>query len=150
MRKNADHKKLHIWILFMQCFILKFTVALGNSNFITNTIDTAVIRSSRLLVFCKKGVLTNFAKFTKKHLRQNLVLKQAADLQSLTLSRKGDSATYLFVNSAEFLIRIFLIIIGSSHLVVFYKKCVLTNFPKFTTKHLCQSLVFNEAADCRV
>ena len=27
-----------------------------------------IIRSSRPVVFCKKGVLTNFAKFTRKHL----------------------------------------------------------------------------------
>ena len=69
MRENVDQKKLRIWTLFTQCFVLKFTVSLGNSHFITNTIDTAIIRSSRLLVFCKKDVLTNFAKFTRKHLR---------------------------------------------------------------------------------
>ena len=34
-----------------------------------STVDTAIIRSSRLVVFCKKGVLKNFAKFTGKHLR---------------------------------------------------------------------------------
>ena len=33
------------------------------------TIDIAIIRSSRLVVFCKKGILTKFAKFTRKHLR---------------------------------------------------------------------------------
>ena len=33
-----------------------------------NTIDTAIIRSSRLVVFCKTGVLKNFTKFTRKHL----------------------------------------------------------------------------------
>ena len=34
----------------------------ANSPFITT--DTAIIRSSRPVVCCKKGVLTNFAKFT--------------------------------------------------------------------------------------
>ena len=38
------------------------------SPFIINTIDTAIIRSSRLVVFCKKVVLTNFANLTRKHL----------------------------------------------------------------------------------
>ena len=37
-------------------------------NYNANTIDTAIIRISRLVVFCKKGVLTNFAKFTRKQL----------------------------------------------------------------------------------
>ena len=29
---------------------------------------------------------------------------------------------------------------------VFYKKCILKNFAKFTGKHLCQSLFFNKVA----
>ena len=52
------------------------------------TADTAIIRSSRLVVFCKKGVFTNFAKFTRKHVHQGLVFNEAADTQSLTLSEK--------------------------------------------------------------
>ena len=35
-------------------------------------IERYVIRSSRSVVFCKKGVLKNFAKFTGKHLCQSL------------------------------------------------------------------------------
>ena len=33
---------------------------------------------------------------------------------------------------------------------VFYKKGVLKNFAKFTTKYLCQSLFFNKAAGVRL
>ena len=73
-----------------------FTVSLANSLFITNAIDTAIIRSSRLVVFCKTGVLTNFAKLTRKILRQGLVFKEAADLQSLTY-QKSDSDTDVFL-----------------------------------------------------
>ena len=40
------------------------------------------------MVFCEKGVLTDFAKFTGKHLRQSLFFNEAADLQILTLSKK--------------------------------------------------------------
>ena len=39
--------------------------------------------------FCKKGVLTYFAKFTRKHLQQSLAFNEATGLQSLTLSKKG-------------------------------------------------------------
>ena len=63
------------------------------------TVDTAIIRSSRLVVFCKKGVLTNFAKFTRKHLHQGLVFNETADIQSLTLSKK-EIPTQMF--SCEF------------------------------------------------
>ena len=35
---------------------------------------------------------------------------------------------------------------GSSHLKVFCKKCVLRNFAKFTGKDLCQSLFLNNVA----
>ena len=34
----------------------------------------------------------------------------------------------------------------SSRAEVFYKKNVLKNFPKFTGKHLCQSLFFDKVA----
>ena len=40
------------------------------------------------MVFCKKGVLTNSPKFTRKHLRQSLVFNEAAHLQNLTLLKK--------------------------------------------------------------
>ena len=39
-------------------------------------------RSSRQEVFCKKGVLKNFAKFTGKHLCQSLFLNKVAGLQA--------------------------------------------------------------------
>ena len=47
-------------------FLSQFTVSFVDSSF--TTIDNAIIRSSRLLVFCKESNLTNFAKFTRKHL----------------------------------------------------------------------------------
>ena len=56
-------------------------------QFSFTTIDTAIIRSSRPVVFCNKEVFTNFAKFTRKHLRSRLVFNEAADLQR-TLPKK--------------------------------------------------------------
>ena len=38
----------------------------------------SIFRSSRLEVFCKKGVLRNFAKFTEKHLCQSLFFNKIA------------------------------------------------------------------------
>ena len=46
------------------------------------------IRSSRPDVFCKKGVLRNFAKFTGKHLCQSLFFNKVAGLSPATLLKK--------------------------------------------------------------
>ena len=51
------------------------------------------------MVFCKKGVLTNFAKIHKKTPALTCVFNEAADLQSLTLS-KNKVPTHMF--SCEF------------------------------------------------
>ena len=39
-------------------------------------------------MFCKNGIPTYFANFTRKHLRWRLVFKEVAVLQSLTLSKQ--------------------------------------------------------------
>ena len=54
--------------------ILTWLLILWNYN--ANTVDTAIIRSSRLVVFCKNGVLTNFAKFTRKSCARVSFLKK--------------------------------------------------------------------------
>ena len=38
-----------------------------------------VFRINRLEVFCERGVLKNFTKFTRKHLCQSLIFNQVAD-----------------------------------------------------------------------
>ena len=55
------------------------------------------IRSSRQEVFCKKGVLRNFAKLTGKHLCQSLFFNKVADLKYI----KKETLAQLF--SCEFL-----------------------------------------------
>ena len=44
-------------------------------------------RRSRPEVFCKKGALKYFAKFTGKHLCQSLFYNKVAGLQALTLTQ---------------------------------------------------------------
>ena len=53
-------------------------------------------RSSHPEVFCKKGVLRNFAKFTKKHLCQSLFFNKVAGLRPATLLKR-DSGTGFFL-----------------------------------------------------
>ena len=46
------------------------------------------IRSNLPEVFCEKGVLRNFAKFAKKHLRQGLFFNKVAGLRPATLIKR--------------------------------------------------------------
>ena len=45
-------------------------------------------RSSRPEVFCRKGVLRNFTKFTGKHLCQSLLFNKVAGLRPATLLKR--------------------------------------------------------------
>ena len=45
-------------------------------------------RSSRREVFCKKGVIRNFARFTGKHLYQRLFFNKVAGLRLATLLKR--------------------------------------------------------------
>ena len=49
---------------------------------------SSIFRSSRPEVFCEKGVLKNFTKFTEKHLCQSLFFNRDADLRPATLLKK--------------------------------------------------------------
>ena len=60
-------------------------------------------RSSRLEAFCKEGVLTNFAKFTGKHLCQSLFFNKVAALRPATLLKKRLWHRCFPVNFAKFL-----------------------------------------------
>ena len=59
-------------------------------------------RSSRPEVFCKKGVLENFAKFTGKHLCHSLFFK-VAGIRPATLLKKRLWHRRFLVNFAKFL-----------------------------------------------
>ena len=79
----------------MFCLIVHST----NSNF----------RSSRPEVFCKKGAVKNFPKFTGKHLCQSLFYNKVAGLGPSTLFKKRPWHRCFPVNFAEFLTTPFLI-----------------------------------------
>ena len=58
---------------------------------------------SRPEVFCKKGVLRNFTKFTGKHLCQSLFFNKVAGLRPVTLLKKGLWYRCFSVNFVKFL-----------------------------------------------
>ena len=55
-----------------------------------------LLRSSRPVVLCKKGVLRHFAKFTGKHLCQSAFFHKVAGLRPATLLKR-DSGTGVFL-----------------------------------------------------
>ena len=63
--------------------------------------------SSRPEVFCKKGILTNFAKFAAKHLCQSLFFNKVAGLrpelmiQNARKYKKSKSLTHIFKRFIE-------------------------------------------------
>ena len=65
--------------------------------------DSHIFRSSRLGVFCRKGVLRNFSKFTGKHLCQSLFFNKVAGLRPATLLKKRLWHRCFLANFAKFL-----------------------------------------------
>ena len=57
------------------------------STSIMYSLSMPLFRSSRPEVFCRKGVLRNFAKFTGKHLCQNLVFNKVAGVKKESLAQ---------------------------------------------------------------
>ena len=68
----------------------------------------AISRSSHQRCPMRKGVLRNFAKFTRKHLCQSLFLNKVAGLNPATLLKKKLWHRFLPVNFAKFLRKPFL------------------------------------------
>ena len=60
-------------------------------------------RSSRLEVLCRKSVLRNFEKFTRKHLCQSLLFNKVAGLRTVTSLKKRFWCRCFPVNFSKFL-----------------------------------------------
>ena len=68
------------FLRFLLCFYRFLAIVIFSRN-----LSPVIFRSSHLELFCKKGVLKNFAKFTGKHPCQNLFLNKVAGLRPVTL-----------------------------------------------------------------
>ena len=89
--------------------------------------EYGIYRSSRPEVFCKKGVLRNFAKFTGKHLCQSLFFIKVAGLHFV----KKETLSQVFpVNFVKFLRAPFLLNTSGGCLCI-YKKCEKNNESKY-------------------
>ena len=99
------------------------------TEFLRDEIKIKTNRSSRPEVFCKKGILRNFTKFTGNHQHQSLFFNKVAGvLRNFTKFTGKHLCQSLFYNNVA---------------------GVLRNFTKFTGKHLCQSLFYNNVAGAR-
>ena len=121
------------------------------------------LRSRHPDVFCEKGVLRNFTKFTGKHVCQVPFFNKFADLKPAALSKKRlwhrcFPAKFLQTPSLTEHVRWLLLscrvqvsrhTFRSSQRRCSLRKGVLRNFIKFIGKQLCQSLLFNEVAGLR-
>ena len=86
----------------------------------------SIIRSSRLEVFCKKGVLRNFEKFTGKHLCQSLFFNKVACYRPATLLKKRFWNRCFPVNFAKFLRTPFLQNTSGRLLLYYYMRTAMT------------------------
>ena len=66
-------------------------------------VTCCIFRSSRPDVFCEKGVLRNFTKFTAKHLCQSLFFNKVGGLRPATLLKKRLWHRCFPVNFVKFL-----------------------------------------------
>ena len=64
--------------------VSQFTVWFDSTPFAT--IDTTIMRSSRPELICKKGVLANFAKFTRKHQKEIPLLMFSCEFCNISLN----------------------------------------------------------------
>ena len=107
--------------------------------FNSNSTIFLFFRSSRPEVFCKKGVLRNFAKFTGKHLCQSLFFDKVAGLRAATLLKKRLWHRCFHVSFVKFLRTLFL----TEHLrwlLLFVFKCL------FVTSHTLHFTLFTSTS----
>ena len=82
---------------------MSFDCSSKSDYFVLFTFWLSLCRSSRPKVFCKKGALRNFTKFTWKRLCRSLFLNKVAGLRPATLFKKGLWHRCFFVTFAKFL-----------------------------------------------
>ena len=84
--KEVQRNNVHCFI-YSQSFFQLFKGHFGLSGAFLRQ-STLIYRSSHPKVFCKKGVLRNFIKFTGKHLWQSLLFNKVTGLRPATLLNK--------------------------------------------------------------
>ena len=125
----------------------RFHAAFANWFSAPSLISNIVIgfRDSHLQVFCKKGVLKNFVKFTEKHLYQTPYPNKVAGLRPATLLKKRIWHRCFSVNFAIFLRTPF----STEQLRWLLLNVFLKYFAEFKGKYMSQSLFCNKVVGLR-
>ena len=98
-------------------------------------------RSSRTELFCKKGILRNFVKFTGKHLCQGLFFNKVAGTSLkawLLLLKLNNSFKQYSIRGIIYQMDLFI------NRLIYSISC------KITGKHRCRSLLFNQVKACNL
>ena len=96
MQIHLDSPHKSVWVKWFSPFLKQ-----SRERILCWVILTKAVRSSRPEVFCKKGVLRNFAKFLGKLLYQSLFFNKVADLRPATLIKKETLARVFSCESCE-------------------------------------------------
>ena len=72
---SSTYKMINICSIFVMCHEIQKPMNM-DSSILTSALNFKSFRSSRPGVFCKRGILRNFAKFTGKRLCQRLKKKR--------------------------------------------------------------------------
>ena len=108
-------KKSELWINFLIVGMLGWLLILVITLSIESSKYSVFSRKSRLVfilkkalygsscpeVFCGKGVLRNFTKFTRKHICQSIFFNKVAGLRPATLLKKETLAQVLYSECCE-------------------------------------------------
>ena len=94
--------------MFLALCVIALWYSLQGTQKKTHAMVTMLAESNRPEVFLKKDVLRNFAKFTRKHVRQSLFFNTVAGLRPATLLKKRIWHRCFPVNFAKFLRKPFL------------------------------------------
>ena len=104
---NFSEHKFEPFTIFTKSSALGFWM-ISEYVYIPRRNRKAADRSSLQEVFCKKGALKNFAKFTGKHLCQGLLFDRVASLMHATLLKKETLEQVFSCRFCEFFKNIFL------------------------------------------
>ena len=137
---------------------MKTIVFLADIDYVVRLLSNYELQkpwSSRPEVFCKKGVLRNFTKFTGKHLCQSLLFNKVAGPRPATLLKKRLWHRCFPVNFAKFLrtpfltehLRWLLLNFEGWHLILVAYKKISVHSPTHTRtytlhsqKHVCRTI----------
>ena len=116
-------------LCFSSCLIIHSLVC----QYSLVTIDTAIIRSSHQEMFCRKGALANFAKFTRKHQKEIPLQMFSGNSTKFLITRflKNPSDGCFCINTGS-------VLFSYHNLSPFQKRCHTYFLPEYFFGLICR------------